>query len=166
MKSPKWFRELLAKEGTQILTRESTDEDAIARLTMCILDRQDEDPPFAHRLIAEHAGRQLKVWISQHQHAGATDDSGQLDLFPDIPRKVEVSPGRFVDQAFMTRRDWTAAVRQAETKASNAGGFAEAIKRIADKVLPLLTDDELTTADVWRADGPGSAGGAVAGAAG
>jgi hypothetical protein len=159
MKPPKWFRELLGKEGAKILKRESTDEDAIARLTKHILTNQDEDPPFSHRLIAEYAHRQLKMWISQHrQPAPGADDSGQLDLFPDIPHKVEIAPGRFVDQAFMTRKDWTAAVRQAETKASNAGGFAEAIKRIADKVLPLLINDELTTADVWRSEGPGPAG--------
>lgn len=162
MKSPQWFRELIASEGRRILQRTVTDEEAATEVTRAVFDRDDTDePPFTHRIVADYVRRQLKTWLSGHRHVAAGDDpDGQLDLFPDIPRKLEVAPGRFVDQAWMTRRDWSAAVKQAKTKASNAGGYADAIERIAEKVLPLLTDDELTTADVWR---PGQAGAAGSG---
>lgn len=154
MKPPAWFREQLAGEGRRVLQRTVTDEEATVELTRTVLDRDDrDDPPFTHRIIADYIRRQLKHWLAGHRGVTASDDEdGQLDLFPDIPRKLEVAPGRFVDQAFMTRKDWTAAVKQAKTKASNAGTYAESIERVAEKVLPLLTDDEVTTAEVWKPD--------------
>lgn len=157
MKLSKWLREKIATHGGFVLEGRITEEQAISNVASELLtERKDE----ARDIIRDILGRHLRTWIRMHERPSTSDayDSGQLDLFPEIPRKVEVAPGRFVDQAFMTRKDWLAAIRQAETKASNAGGFAEAIKRIADKVLPLLTDDELTTADVWKQPGQAATG--------
>lgn len=159
MKPPQWFREQLATEGRQVLQHTITDEEAVVRLAKFALNKADEDePPFVHRVLADYVRRKLKNWLAQHRVAVEGEPDDQLDLFPDIPRTLEVAPGRFVAQAFMTRRDWTAAVKQADTKASNASGHAEAIKRIADKVLPLLTDDEQTTAEVWKPGGAAESG--------
>ena len=158
MKSPQWFRELIASEGRRVLQRTVTDEEAATEITRAVFDKGDTDePPFTHRIVADYVRRQLKTWLSGHRHiADDSDPDGQLDLFPEIPRRLEIAPGRFVDQAVMTRRDWTAAVKQAKTKASNAGAFADSIERIAEKVLPLLTSDELTTAEEWHAPGAGT----------
>lgn len=49
----------------------------------------------------------------------------------------------------MTGKDWDNGLRQARTKASNAGGYLQRFQVAYDKVRPLLTDDELTTAAVW-----------------
>lgn len=162
MKSPQWFRELLAGEGRRVLQRTVSNEEAAAELARAVLDKDDrDDPPFTRRIVADYVRRQLKSWLSGRSLGTADGDpDGQLDLFPEIPRHLEVAPGRFVDQAAMTRRDWTAAIKQAKTKASNAGNFAGAIEQAAEKVLPLLTDDTLTTADVWQ---PGQASGTAAG---
>lgn len=149
MKLPQWFRELLADEGTKIVDGESTLDEAVVRLTKQILGNQDDDPPFVHRLAADCARRQAEKWIRTHKRAGASDaDDGQGDLFPDLPRHLETAPGRFAAQAVMTGKDWDAALKQARTKASNAGGHYEAVKQAYDKVRPLLVTDDLTTADV------------------
>lgn len=157
MKPPQWFRTLLAAECSRVLARAITDEEAAVRLINAVL----RDSAFTQMIVAEHVRRQVKHWLASHRGAAADDgEDGQLDLFPDIPRNIEVAPGRFVAQGFMTRRDWNAAVKQAETKASNAGNFAEAIKRTAEKVLPLFTDDEMTTAEALKPGTSGQASGA------
>jgi hypothetical protein len=159
MRQPKWFKEALADKGTKILAREITDTDAVTDLRTLVLMR--DGGSFSLAIIDDYLTRQCKVWTTRHQVGPALgeDDSGQLDLFPEIPRQLEVAPGRFVDQAWMTRKDWTAAVKQAKTKASNAGNYAESIERVAEKVLPLFADDEQTTADVWKPDESGQASG-------
>jgi hypothetical protein len=161
MKPPQWFRELLAAEGTKILKEESTFDEAAAELAQQIIDNRDDDPPFLHRLAADCARRQAVKWIRTHELPGASGGGGQGDMFPDLPRNLETSPGRFAAQAVMTGRDWDAALRQAQTKASNAAGFADGVQRAYDKVRPLLTTDELTTADVLRPSGFAQASGAI-----
>jgi len=147
MRPPSWFKVHLAAIGGRVLEHAITEEQAAEDLTDQTFAR--EGGRFARDIVREYARKQIKNWLASHRVSGATTDDGQTDLFPEIPRKLEVAPGRFVDQAFMTRRDWAAAVRQAETKASNANGHAEAVKRIADKVVPLLTSDDQTTGEVW-----------------
>lgn len=159
MRAPKWFRVSLAEQGGRVVERAITDQQATERVTDQILAK---DRPFASAIIGDYVRKQLRTWTGQHSLGlyVAGDAGGQLDLFPEIPRRLETAPGRFADQAVMTRKDWDAALRQAQTKANNASGFADAIRQVYDKVRPLLTSDDLTTADVWRTGGEhGAVGG-------
>lgn len=144
MKAPKWFAEQLAEEGGRIRERATTDEAAIAALASKVYK---DDPGFTREIVANYVRRKLHAWLRQTVSADVSE--AQLDLFPELPRRLEISPGRFADQAVMTGPDWDAALRQADTKAANANGFAEAVHRAYDKVRPLLHDD-LTTAEVLR----------------
>lgn len=147
MKTPSWFRERLADRGPLVLQEDITEEQAAAAIADLILSR---DPVFAKAILAEYSRKKLEAWVASHRPASSVlGSNGQTDLFPDLPRKVEVSPGRFAAQAVMTRHDWETAATQARTKANNADGFAEKIERARDLVVPLLTDDSMTTADVW-----------------
>lgn len=158
MRAPRWFKQELADQGGLILERAVTEEQAADTLAGQILAK---DERFARQLVADYVRKQLRTWISQHAPAAALEDpDAQLDLFPEIPRRLEVAPGRFADQAVMNRHDWECALRQAKTKASNASGYADAIRQAYDKVRPLLTNDELTTADVWKPRGQATGGSA------
>lgn len=149
MRAPTWFKEQLALEGSRVLEREITDSDAAAAIVDQIFAK---DQLFARRIVADYTTRQLRTWTNQHQIAMISADgpSVQYELFPEIPRRLEVAPGRFADQAVMNRQDWDNALRQAETKANNASGYAGSIRKAYDRVRPLFTNDEQTTADVWR----------------
>jgi hypothetical protein len=148
MKTPKWFKQHLATIGGRVLERESTEDQGADDLTDQIFDKGEG---FARAIVREYARKQLKNWVTSHRRGTPVDeDTGQTDLFPQLPRNLEVAPGRFAAQAVMTRRDWDAALKQAETKANNAGGHYEAVKQVYDQVRPLLTSDELTTAEVWK----------------
>ncbi|MFD0850830.1 hypothetical protein ACFQ07_01155, partial [Actinomadura adrarensis] len=99
MKSPRWFRQELAQTGGLILEGAVTDEAAADKLTGQILAK---DEPFARAVIGEYVRKQVKSWVASHRRVSSGDaDGGQTDLFPEIPRKVEVAPGRFVAQGFM-----------------------------------------------------------------
>lgn len=147
MRTPNWLRKELADQGALIKAGDTSDEKAAARLAEQILAK---DTPLARFIIGTWVGRKLRPFLADAS-TGAGSPESQLCLFPDIPRRLEVSPGRFADQAVMTGHDWDAALKQAETKADNASGYAAAIRQAYEKVRPLLTDDELTTADVWKA---------------
>lgn len=155
MRAPKWFKEELAAHGALVLERTVTDDDATVKLKNQILAK---DKPFAELIVRDYVRKQLRAWTRDHvsslyAEADAGDTAGQLDLFPELPRRIEVGIGRFADIAVMTAPDWDAAVRQADTKAGNASGYAAALRRVYDQVRPLLTDDELTTAEVWKPSG-------------
>jgi hypothetical protein len=149
VRAPKWFKESLAEEGARILEREITDEKAAEVLAEKIL----KDQGFTRDIAKDYGRRQLAAWAKQYRPYVSAEIGGQMDLFPELPRRLETSPGRFADQAVMHRKDWDAALRQAQTKANNANGFADAIQQAYDKVRPLLTSDDLTTADVWKPGG-------------
>lgn len=147
MKTPAWFREQIATHGGLILAEETTEQEAI----QAVRDRAlDTHPEFVTAIFDEHTAKELRAWMSKRATSDATTvEIGQTELFPDLPRVLEISPGRFAAQAVMTRKDWDRAAKQARTKAANADGYAEKVERARDQVVPLLTDDSMTTADVW-----------------
>lgn len=147
MKTPAWFREQIATHGGRILAEEATEQEAI----QAVRERAwSTSPDFITHIFDEHTAKELRSWMSKRATADAASvEIGQTELFPDLPRVLEISPGRFVAQAVMTRKDWDRAAKQARTKAANADGYAEKVERARDQVVPLLTDDSMTTADVW-----------------
>jgi hypothetical protein len=147
VKTPAWFRQQIATHGGQILTDSTTEDVSAQALAADVLTK---DPAFAKAIIAEYARKKLEGWTSSHRPASvSTGENGQTDLFPDLPRRLEVSPGRFAAQAVMTRHDWDTALKQAQTKEGNASGYRERVERAHDAIVPLLTDDSMTTAEVW-----------------
>jgi hypothetical protein len=148
MKTPTWFRAGLADQGPLVLQGDITEEEAADRLADLIFAKNEG---LVRGIVVEFARRKVEGWTSSHQPATAlVRDDGQTDLFPGLPRKVEVSPGRFAAPAVMTGHDWDTALACAEAKEKNASGHAEKIRVVYDKVRPLLTDESLTTADVWN----------------
>lgn len=146
MKLPKRIRQDVADQGAVVLAGRGQRDEAVSILVRRTLDRE---PVFVRDVLALVLGRVLDRWLVRH--AAPAAEGAQLGLFPDLPRLLEVAPGRFVDQAAMTRRDWDAARVQARTKAANAAGFADAVERAWEQVAPLLTDDALTTGEVLTA---------------
>lgn len=143
MRTPTWLREQIATAGTDLRPGQSQVA-TVAKLTDAALTR---DPTLVRALVEQFIARKLGQWLGDHA-APLDEDDDQPSLFPDLPRRLETSPGRFADLGVMTGLDWDAALRQAETKASNASGFAEAVRRAYDRVRPLLTEATLTTAQV------------------
>lgn len=147
MKTPHWFRQQIVAEGTRVNAQETSEEDAAVHLADQILAK---DAPFARGIIIEFARKRLETWTASHKPTTAlAADDGQMDLFPELPRRLEISPGRFAAQAVMTRHDWETALKQAQTKEGNASGYRERVERAHDAIVPLLTDDSMTTAEVW-----------------
>jgi hypothetical protein len=158
VRAPQWFKEQLAAEGGRVLEHETTDDAATDRLKNLIIFKYE---PFNHAIVRGYVRKKLRDWTTQHTRGAylAGDSSAQLDMFPELPRHLEVSPGRFADQAVMTAHDWEGALRQAKTKSDNASGYVKRVQEAYDKVRPLLTNDDLTTSDVWVAGWTGEAAG-------
>lgn len=142
MRIPRAIMVEIERLGRLILEGEMTYEEALDALEP-FLSKEE------YRLLASEVHRrffrgQLKTWI-QSQVAVATDDeeSGQSTLpFPDLPALLEIAVGTYRHQNAMTIKDWNAAVVQSETKATNAAGYAERVKRARDRAIEVLAGDE------------------------
>lgn len=128
--------------GRLILAGEISYEDAIDALEPFL--HKDE-----HRLLAQDIGRrwlrkQIKAWIASQVATAADDEeNGQQPLpFPDLPAWLEIAPATRKHQNSMTIEDWNRAVVQADTKADNATGYAERVRRARDRAVELLQGDE------------------------
>lgn len=158
MRAPKWFKQDLADEGRRVIEHEIDDDEATDRITDRVLEK---DERFTRGIVRDYVRKKLRAWTTEHIAGYYRDDDDedgepQLDMFPELPRRLETAPGRFVDITVMNRHDWNAALVQAQVKAANASGFAALVERAHDQIVPLLISDNLTTADVWRQ--PGQAG--------
>lgn len=148
MKIPQWLHRELAKQRRRVRQGTTTRAEAVNDLREQIDAR---DAGLADEIVAEWLEQRLPALPAAPALPG--DGQGELDLFPGLglPRKLEVSPNRFKFLGEMTRADWLAARRQARTKANNATGYADLLDEAYDRVEHLLTDDELTTAQVLAA---------------
>jgi len=149
---PAWLREEEETLGKQVLNGDLEREEAAELLHDLIFERDDN---VVHGTVRDLSRKRMKKWIDSqvsgfYAEAEQEERTGerQPELFPYLPRVLETSPGRFAALASMTKRDWDAAKRQAEVKEGNASSFAKAVRRAYDHVVPLLTDDWTTTADV------------------
>lgn len=152
-RKPMWVREEIETLGKQVLNGDLEREEAAELLNDEIFDR---DKDFLRYGIGRPwTRRELKKWINEQVRSGGTsgrqdkpDGSHQPELFPYLPRVLETSPGRFAHINSMTKHDWDAAKRQAEVKESNTRNYADNVRRAYDEVIPLLTEDWMTTSDI------------------
>jgi hypothetical protein len=152
IRAPGWFRSELEVLGKQHLNGDIEKEEAATVLHDAIFER---DEPLSHGIVRDWSFKQINKWLkvqvdAMYQQSVREDETGeyQMELFSYLPRLLELSPGRFAEVSSMTRGDWDAAKRQAEVKESNASKFAEAIRRAYNHVVPLLTDEWMTTSDI------------------
>ena len=75
-------------------------------------------------------------------------------LFPGLPAALDVAPGNFRQQGDMTRHDWTTHLAIAEARRDNAIEGAKShfalVLAAYNKVMPLLSDESMTTAEALR----------------
>jgi hypothetical protein len=151
MKQPAWFTAELADAGRQVVAEAITRDAAAGRLADLAFKR--ENRPFLRHIVHTWMLAKVRTWVDNYLGSLTAEEiraaTGALPLpCMDLPALLEVSPGRFVHQGALTRDDLRAAVVQAETKASNATGYAEKVRRLAAAALPLMADDMTTLAEV------------------
>ena len=152
MRIPAWLRAEEETLGRQVLNGDLEREEAAELLHDAVFDRDD---PLNHDVVRGFTRKRMAKWINSqvggfYAEAELEEETGfhQAKLFGWLPRVLEISPNRFAHINSMTRHDWDAAKRQAEVKEGNASNFAKAIRRAYELVVPLLTDDQMTTAEV------------------
>jgi hypothetical protein len=151
VKQPAWFTAELGDTGRRVVAQVITRDAAAAHLAELAFRR--ENRPFLQSIVHTWMLAKVRAWADSYLGSMTADQikaaTGALPLpCMDLPALLEVRPGRFVHQGALTREDLKAAVVQAETKASNATGYAEKVKRLAAAAIPLMANDETTLAEV------------------
>lgn len=152
MRIPAWLRTEEETLGKQVLNGDLEREEAAELLHDAIFDRDDN---LNHDVVRGFTRKRMTKWINSqvgifYTEAEREEETGyhQPELIPWLPRVLEISPNRFAHINSMTKHDWDAAKRQAEVKEGNASNYAKAIRRAYEQVVPLLTDEFMTTSDV------------------
>ncbi len=128
-----------------------TRPDAITRLTTVIR----KDKRYAAGILSAHAARLL---AAAGREFPMPADPLQAELFPDLPPRLYVAPGKTRNWLGFTRHDWEVARNMLLARTENAVTGAtsaarrerEDFMRAYDRIVPLLTSPDLTTADVAR----------------
>lgn len=147
MKVPRKIQTEIERNARLIVKGDQSWEEGLDALEPLL--GKEEYRLFLSEIIRRWCRNQMKAFIAG-QIATAADDeeNGQPQLpFPDLPAHLEIAPGTFKHQGAMAMKDWNAAVVQAETKALNATGFAERVRRARDRAGQLLAGDQ-TLVDV------------------
>ena len=143
--TPRWLTEKTAELGNLVLSGELVRDSAVAALMDAIM----ADRAALTALTAGHASRQLGKWLRRQ---GSQDE--QPALFPSLPRALDVAPGTFRGQGEMTRHDWVMHLNIAQARRDNAIEGAKehfaAVLAAYQHVMPLLTDESMTTAEALR----------------
>lgn len=151
MKLPREITDEIERLGRQVVAEKLGKGQAADRLAKLALRRVHR--PIVNEIVRAAMASRLQKWISAYLIGLSAAEiealNGQMPLpYPDLPPLLEVRPGRFVRQGAATRVDLRAALVQAETKESNAAGFAAKIRRLTEAALPLMPDDSVTLADI------------------
>jgi hypothetical protein len=145
LKTPAWFSARLADIGTRVRAGEITEDRAVSDLSRSVTANR----PLMAMLAAEFCGRELGRWLRRRGRPGE-----QGALFPALPEQLDVAPGTFRAQGAMTRHDWQMHLRIAQNRRDNAIDGAKAhfasVLAAYSTVMPLLTSDEMTTAEALR----------------
>lgn len=146
MKPPRWLAEKAAELGARVLSGEISRHSAVGALMDAILaDRSTNEA-----LAADYATRKLDRWLRRQSAAHADQDV----LFPGLPAALDVTPGTFRRQGDMTQHDWTNHLAIAKARRDNAIEGAKAhfaaVLAAYNAVMPLLTDEQMTTAEALR----------------
>jgi hypothetical protein len=150
VKLPAEFAAEIEDLGKKVIAEDITRDDAAQTLSE-MTQRKINRPLLEGIVFAFWRGR-INSWIIGYLKMLTDDEreqaTGVRPLFNWLPPLIEVAPGRFVHQNAMTAGDLRKAVIQAETKATNAKGFAERIIRLANAALPLMNDEATTLSDI------------------
>lgn len=142
MGSPAWLRERIGAVVGQVRAGNLSFTEGAASLAGEIL--ADQDMAFAVAVM--YAGRRMR----RLARATVLIDE-QPSLFPDLPGLgivLETRVNVFKAIAAMTAADWDGALKQIETKERSATAQAERVRAAYRVVRPLLTEPDMTTADV------------------
>jgi len=143
--TPAWFSARLADIGTRVRAAEITEDRAISDLSRSVTANR----PLMAALAAEFCAQSLGRWLRRRGRPAE-----QAALFPALPEQLDVAPGTFRAQGAMTRHDWAMHLKIAENRRDNAVKGAEAhfaaVVAAASMMTPLLTSDEMTTAEALR----------------
>lgn len=156
MKLPEGIADKVEELGIQWKAGMITRQDAITALRDVL--RSDADQPLQLGIFADFAGRTLDSWARTHAGAAPPPAAGrapevaiQSELFPDLPVKLLVQPGRKKALILCTGHDWDAAraMVQARCKGAIKGAQDDLAQFEAayTRVRPLLKGDT-TTAEV------------------
>ena len=152
MNLPAWLQDHVDDFGAQRQGGKITRQDAITALRDKIL--AEDDRPLTLGIVAEFAGRALDSWCRAHEHQPARGPHAlvQAELFPGLPPRLFVRPGVAKPPIWFTAHDWDMARNVLEVRTRGAREAADADWAAFDaayqRVRPLLTDDDMTTADV------------------
>ena len=151
MNVPGWFNAELGRLGRQVLAEDISRQDAATELEDLAFKR--ENRLFLHGLVHAWMRGRVDGWIKTYLASLTAEEAeaatGALPLpYPELPALLEVRPCVFIHQNAITRAHIKAAIVQAETKATNAAGHAEKVRRLAEIALPLLIDDSMTLASI------------------
>jgi hypothetical protein len=152
MNLPAWLQDLTQDFGTQRQAGKITRQDAVTALRDKIL--AEDDRPLILGITAEFAGKILDAWQRGHEHQPARGPHAlvQAELFPGLPPRLFVRPGVAKPPIWFTAHDWDMARNVLKVRTSGAKDAAEADWAAFDaayqRVRPLLTDEDMTTADV------------------
>lgn len=150
MKLPAWLQQELAATGAQVAARDLSRQEATTRIRNLILEKRDRS--FDLGVTAEFAGRSLDSWLRARKSSAGGVPEAQSDLFPDLPMRLYVRPSTTKPLILMTAHDWDMAHNMLRNRTEGAEKSAKAdwaaFKAAYDKVRPLLTGADTTTADV------------------
>ncbi len=150
MKTPNWFRAVLAEQTPRLMAGDITRAEAISAVKTRALAESDD---LAGTVWSDFIDRQLLVWEKQHRPTIADGEIAQGELFPELPGWLETGIGKRTHQSVMSARDWDAGLKQAETKADNVKGYLDRYRAAYDQVRPLFQDELETTLDVIKRAG-------------
>lgn len=146
MRAPIAFRSQLATVGQAVLDGDATVEEALRFLTSWT---QTNGGPLVHDIVEDWNRRQLTAWLNARssERRRLPQEQALFDLFGDVPERIEIAPGRFVNLLGARRTDLAAWRRQARVKRANVDAFAEYVERVVAELERRLTDDVETVAD-------------------
>lgn len=148
MKKPQWLVEEVARHGQLVLDGNITAAVALAALSAQITGHGE----YVAGLISVDAKRELSAWLSENR---VDEQPFQADMFPDLPRRLRVTPGKYVEVAAMNGHHLDMARNILWAKTQNAMDGAKAAAEherdifttFYEKVRPMLAGD-LTVGDV------------------
>lgn len=153
MKVPAAFREQVHKVGAKVL---SGDTDRVLAVDLIERWAFKNSMALVHAVFRQFAKSALDGWLGRHSAELADErehdpaEQLALDIFGDVPLRIEIGIGRFADLVACRRPQIQAAIRQADVKAENAAGHKQRIHDLGARLLPLLPDDEITVRDALR----------------
>lgn len=145
---PAWLAAAVASQGTKTATGKATRAEASDAIAAAVRAH----PEYLEDLIAADVKRYLNRWLAGN---GSSGDLLQASLFPDLPVRMRVAPGRTVEVTAMTRTDLIHArnilLARTQNAINGATKSAEAERKVFgaffDRILPLMDGDK-TVRDV------------------